>query len=410
MGKKNGVILVAVALAVAAILDDAAAAANMGRNSEGREQNSMEIIQKKLKLLNKPAIKTIHSEDGDIFDCIDIYNQPAFDHPALKNHTIQMKPNFDFESDMSTAQNESFRSIPFQTWQRSGSCTEGTIPIRRVQTQDLLRTNSIDDFGKKFAYGSKLGAEINRSTAILVTAGMNYIGASGDINVWNPKVDLPNDFTASQIWLKNGPSEKFDSVEAGWVVNPRLYGDTKTRFSLYWTADSYSSTGCFDLTCSGFVQTNPGVAIGGAIEPLSSRGGQQFFISIGIFMDPKSSNWWLKMQGKPVGYWPPALFGYLSHSATLAEWGGEVFSSNLKKTPHTGTDMGSGDYASARYGDSSFVKHPRILDYSLQLKYPQRVGVWADEPSCYSAENYQRTYTTEPVFFYGGPGLSRDCH
>lgn len=60
MGKKNGVILVAVALAVAAILDDAAAAANMGRNSEGREQNSMEIIQKKLKLLNKPAIKTIH--------------------------------------------------------------------------------------------------------------------------------------------------------------------------------------------------------------------------------------------------------------------------------------------------------------------------------------------------------------
>lgn len=55
-------------------------------------------------------------------------------------------------------------------------------------------------------------------TAILVTAGMNYIGASGDINVWNPKVDLPNDFTASQIWLKNGPSEKFDSVEAGWVV------------------------------------------------------------------------------------------------------------------------------------------------------------------------------------------------
>lgn len=66
---------------------------------------------------------------------------------------------------MSTAQNESFRSIPFQTWQRSGSCPEGTIPIRRVQKQDLLRTNSIDDFGKKFAYGSKLGAEINRSVS-----------------------------------------------------------------------------------------------------------------------------------------------------------------------------------------------------------------------------------------------------
>lgn len=60
-------------------------------------------------------------------------------------------------------------------------------------------------------------------TAILVTAGMNYIGASGDINTWNPKVDLPNDFTASQIWLKNGPSEKFESVEAGWAVRSIHY-------------------------------------------------------------------------------------------------------------------------------------------------------------------------------------------
>ena len=55
-------------------------------------------------------------------------------------------------------------------------------------------------------------------TSILYTAGYNYIGASGQINVWNPKVDLPNDFTASRIWLKNGPSEKFESVEAGWMV------------------------------------------------------------------------------------------------------------------------------------------------------------------------------------------------
>ena len=30
------------------------------------------------------------SEDGDIIDCIDIYKQPAFNHPALKNHKIQV--------------------------------------------------------------------------------------------------------------------------------------------------------------------------------------------------------------------------------------------------------------------------------------------------------------------------------
>ena len=29
-------------------------------------------------------------EDGDIIDCVDIYMQPALDHPLLKNHTIQV--------------------------------------------------------------------------------------------------------------------------------------------------------------------------------------------------------------------------------------------------------------------------------------------------------------------------------
>jgi len=32
----------------------------------------------------------LQSEDGDIIDCIDIYKQPAFDHPALRNHKIQV--------------------------------------------------------------------------------------------------------------------------------------------------------------------------------------------------------------------------------------------------------------------------------------------------------------------------------
>ena len=35
-------------------------------------------------------IKSLQGEDGDIIDCVDIYQQPAFDHPFLKNHTIQV--------------------------------------------------------------------------------------------------------------------------------------------------------------------------------------------------------------------------------------------------------------------------------------------------------------------------------
>ncbi|OAY83963.1 hypothetical protein ACMD2_04609 [Ananas comosus] len=47
-------------------------------------------IEQKLKQLNRPAMKTIQSEDGDIIDCVDIHKQPAFDHPLLRNHTIQV--------------------------------------------------------------------------------------------------------------------------------------------------------------------------------------------------------------------------------------------------------------------------------------------------------------------------------
>ncbi|KAK7831018.1 hypothetical protein CFP56_027766 [Quercus suber] len=38
----------------------------------------------------KGRIKTIEGEDGDIIDCVDFYQHPAFDNPLLKNHSIQI--------------------------------------------------------------------------------------------------------------------------------------------------------------------------------------------------------------------------------------------------------------------------------------------------------------------------------
>ncbi|CAF2094182.1 unnamed protein product [Brassica napus] len=55
-------------------------------------------VQSLLKRLNKNALMSIKSEDGDIIDCVPINNQPAFDHPLLRNHTIQMRPSFIPES------------------------------------------------------------------------------------------------------------------------------------------------------------------------------------------------------------------------------------------------------------------------------------------------------------------------
>jgi hypothetical protein len=35
-------------------------------------------------------VKSLQGKDGDVIDCVDIYQQPAFDSPLLKNHTIQV--------------------------------------------------------------------------------------------------------------------------------------------------------------------------------------------------------------------------------------------------------------------------------------------------------------------------------
>ncbi|KAK7283214.1 hypothetical protein RIF29_12593 [Crotalaria pallida] len=149
-GKSKVVILLLGALLASSLSVDLKVVARASSTLEAK-------IDAKLKLLNKPAVKTIHSEDGDIIDCVIIYKQPAFDHPALKNHIIQEIPKFLIESknentfklkseNENTSMSKSFVS---QIWQRSGSCPEGTIPIRRVRKKDLLRASSIERFGMK---------------------------------------------------------------------------------------------------------------------------------------------------------------------------------------------------------------------------------------------------------------------
>ncbi|KAK7352521.1 hypothetical protein VNO80_17943 [Phaseolus coccineus] len=380
-------------------------------NVEAKPSSTLETqIEAKLKQLNKPAVKTIKSEDGDIIDCVNIYDQPAFDHPALENHTIKMMPDYLLELENSNTE-EGLKLEIFQTWQKSGSCPKGTIPIRRIVKEDLLRVASLDNFGRKppQLYENSTDQENgyvpeNRSSAYLLAVGYNYIGAQADINLWNPKVAQTNEFTTAQIWLKNNNGPYFESVESGWTVNPKLYGDGATRFFAYWTRDSYRSTGCFDLTCSGFVQIGQ-VVLGGTIGPISSFYGPQYDINIGMFLEPNSGNWYLKLKNNiPIGYWPAEILGSLRHSAIAVEWGGQVSSVNIrKKTPHTSTQMGSGEFANGRFQQSCFMRNIRIMDYSLQLKYPRDVTPIAQEPFCYTAINDVRP-GIEPEFYFGGPG------
>lgn len=52
---------------------------------------------------------------------------------------------------------------------------------------------------------------------------------------------------------------------------------------VFFQSDAYQATGCYNLLCSGFVQTNNRIAIGAAISPTSSYNGGQYDISIMIW-------------------------------------------------------------------------------------------------------------------------------
>ena len=86
-----------------------------------------------------------------------------------------------------------------------------------------------------------------------------------------------------------------------------------------------------------------------------------------------------------------------------------MYSTMVKKTPHTRTAMGSGEYSEELHGHACYINHVRIMDFSLSLKYPDMVGVWNDEVYCYNGQNHRDGYIDEPVFYFGGPGRNNFC-
>ncbi|OMO66912.1 hypothetical protein CCACVL1_20935 [Corchorus capsularis] len=290
--------------------------------------------------------------------------------------------------------------ITSQLWQKSGKCPKGTIPVRRSKNREEDQTPS------PF---KQLKLQINHSKAILITEGYNYAGVKGDIKVWNPHVESDDEYSTSRVSLRSGPYYNFECVEAGWAVNPSVYGDRQTRLFVYWTADAANVTGCFDLTCPGFVQTSNEIALGAAIYPISVFEGLPYQITLFIYKDPTTNNLWVQYGERTnIGYWPENLFGRLSRGAESAEWGGDVYSSMIGKSPHTKTAMGNGHFPDYISGNSGFVKRMRILDISLNLKFPEWVTSYADEYYCYRT-TYVGDYIEDPEFYFGGPGRNPRC-
>ncbi|XP_072964741.1 protein neprosin-like [Typha angustifolia] len=382
-------------------------------------------IQRHLEKINKPAARSIESPDGDTIDCVPQHKQPALDHPLLKDHNIQTvapkMPKFQGGRQPRNYTTAAAARRAWQAWHHVGHCPKGTVPIRRTRMDDVLRAKSLFHYGKKQAKVS-----VARSTdAPDVVSGNGHehaiaytgsdtgevYGAKATINVWEPSIQVANEFSLSQIWILSGSFDGSDlnSIEAGWQVSPELYGDSRPRLFTYWTSDAYQATGCYNILCPGFVQTNNRIAIGAAISPVSEYSGSQYDITILIWKDPKLGNWWMSFgDNMLVGYWPAELFTHLSDHATMVEWGGEVV--NMRTNgEHTSTQMGSGHFASDGFAKASYFRSLEIVDSDNSLTAVQSISTLAEDTNCYDIQSYSNA-DWGIHFYYGGPGSNPKCH
>ncbi|KAL2325298.1 hypothetical protein Fmac_024356 [Flemingia macrophylla] len=413
------------------LLQRAVVESSMLNDTRYRHTSSLRLerISRHLNKINKPPVLTIESPDGDLIDCVHKRKQLALDHPLLKNHKIQkmptemprgMKVKMGVNDRSSDIEGEGVKQETWQMWHLNGTlCPKGTVPIRRSTVHDVLRAKSLYEFGKKRSRVSLsrrndapdvLSGNGHEHAIAYTGSSQEMYGAKATINVWDPSIQVMNEFSLSQLWILSGSFDGPDlnSIEAGWQVSPELYGDSRPRLFTYWTSDSYRSTGCYNLLCAGFVQTNNRIAIGAAISPVSSYASNQYDITILIWKDPKVGNWWMSFGEKTlVGYWPAELFTHLADHATMVEWGGEIVNSRANGQ-HTYTQMGSGRFAEDGFGKASYFRNLEIVDMDNTLTSVHSISTLAENTNCYDIKSY---YTNEwgTYFYYGGPGNNPKC-
>ncbi|XP_023636778.1 uncharacterized protein LOC111830071 [Capsella rubella] len=316
----------------------------------------------------------------DHFDCVDIYKQPAFQHPMLKHHKIQ-------ENLISNESHES--KDKYKIYYQS--CPKGMVPIlRQINGSQNVHLDTVEYPGQHFA------------TIETVLDGTIYRGASATISIHNLTVQN-NQYSKNQIWLENGPRDQLNSIQVGWAVHPRLYGDSLTRFTIYWTADSSKKTGCYNTKCPGFVLVTREPYLGIVFEKTSVYGGRTSVIfKPQIYQDGFTGNWVLKIFDQLVGYWPKELFTHLNNGASLIRFGGNTFTSPNGISP----PMGNGHFPTNDFQKSSHFSFIRVknLNYQNIDLEDKKIRPYIDSYQCYKLTYWGYLKASRITFSLGGPG------
>jgi hypothetical protein len=358
-------------------------------------------------------------ENGSIFDCIPVEQQPALRRSAARPATPADLPASQTQSSDATQRAPEGQPVAAQSALQRGDqqdqngnrifCPEGCIPMRRLTLENLTRFETLQQFFKKNPVGKGSVPPSTARPAVTAThrwahayQSVNNLGGHSYLNVWDPSVIGPNQiFSLSQHWYVGGSGSGLQTAECGWQVFPTFYGNSKPVFFIYWTADDYQSTGCYNLTCAAFVQTSSAVTIGGTLSPVSTSGGTQYEIQLAYYL--YQGNWWLYWGGtsasNAIGYYPTSLYkgGAMASHASEIDYGGEVVGTT------SWPPMGSGAFANAGWQKACYQRDIFYFPTSGGGANASLTGSqqW---PQCYTVTVTMYDSPWNETIFFGGPG------
>eukprot|EP00253_Pinus_taeda_P030921 PITA_30921 len=361
-----------------------------------RDMNIDEFIN----FINPPAVHKFLNEHGDTILCVSYAHQISLQD--LEQRSVGTRDDQKMKS-----------GLNFPSYDVETNCPEGTVAIMETKRELVERAGSVGRFiskrksvrpqEKNEATVDRQGYEHEYGVAQFIPTAPIH-GASGGLNVWQPNVDTSDDgiFSLGQFWVLND-SEQLESMEIGWIVNPNTYGDSRTRFFTYWTADGYGKTGCWNLNCPGFVLAPGSPAYPGSpMASVSTYDGEQPVLDIKV--SKANDSWNLYVNEQLLGWWPASLFKNLRSSSNRVDYGGEVCFSpgGSPGSQFTTTDMGSGHFPSEGFGRSAHIRDVQITDNNGQLiDIPGNAT--AGRPNCYNVSIEVDHQNGKHVYF-GGPG------
>jgi Neprosin/Neprosin activation peptide len=391
-------------------------AEQIDRVQDATERSRMEKYVDDLQA-SKHVVKSFQGPSGETIDCVDIYSQPGLKRQGMEGHQVQLVPTSQLPvpevREGALAQEAKVRT-PGQLFMLTGqSCPDKTAPMRRLTMDTLKRFRTLDDFLRKEGVVRKpIGCGSGSAPHEWAHAYRNVANWGGEsiFNVFSPYVQKDDEFSLSQMWVTRGAGSNLETVEGGWQVYEDLYGDWKAHLFIYFTPDNYGSGGCYNTSCSGFVQVANTVYLGGGFTNYSVRGGDQYEFKLLWYKDGRNGSWWLRYGDTWVGYYPRSLFDAngLRDEAGKVDFGGEIVNTS-PDGQHTRTDMGSGHWPYEGFSWAAYQRSIRYVDTSNYYQKATGLTRAVTNDQCYDLSLFDSSGDWGVYFYFGGSGRNSSC-